>query len=82
MDPTTKLVAMEDQVDQNGWVATPKNMEDIPKRVLSAMEDILDEGPEDGQKAQMKFQLMRTSDFVLDGFVKVRWQCANTVLTC
>jgi len=82
LDSTTKLVAMGDQVDQNGWIATPKNMEDIPKRVLRGMEDILGGGPEDGQKVQMKFELMRTSDFVLDGFVKVRWQCANTVLTC
>ena len=44
MDPNTKLVMMGDQVDQNGWLRTLKNMEDIPKKVPDDMEDISDEG--------------------------------------
>jgi len=82
LDPNTKLVAMEDQVDQNGWLATPKNMEHIPKRFLHGMEDMLGEGSVDNQKARIKLELMRTSDFVLDGFVRVRYRCADPVLTC
>ena len=67
-----KLVAIGEHVDQNDWVSTPKNLEHFPKRVFHGMEDILREGSIDDQNWRMKFKLMRTSDFVLDGFVKVR----------
>lgn len=51
---------MGDQVDQHGWVRTPKNLQDIPKSVLDGKE-----------VSDVRLTLMRIADSVLDGFVKV-----------
>jgi len=48
---------MGDQVDQNGWLRTPKNMEDIPKKALDSMEGISGEGRVEGRKSEMKVKV-------------------------
>ena len=51
---------MVNQVDQHSWVKTPKNLQNIPKLVLTGKE-----------MSGVKLTLMQIADSVLDGFVKV-----------
>ena len=71
IDRKTKMVAMGDIVDQNGWVRTPQNLGDIPKSILDG-EDVSDVKP----------MLMRIADSVLDGFIKVSSHVLLPFLTC
>ena len=69
-DPNSKLVAVGDMADQQGYLRTPKNMEKISMKAIHGA-DKISAKELSSQTEEMKVKLIRSSDSVLDGFIKV-----------